>query len=72
MRTKWGTCNIQAKRIWINLELIKKPRHCVEYLVVHEMTHLLERLHNDAFTRHMDTYLPQWRVYKKELNDSMI
>jgi len=50
MRTKWGTCNIQAKRIWLNLELAKKPRHCLEYVIVHEMVHLLERHHNERHT----------------------
>ncbi len=49
MKTRWGTCNIQAQRIWLNLELIKKPELCLEYVVVHEMVHLLERKHNDRF-----------------------
>jgi len=49
MKTKWGTCNIQKKRIWLNLELAKKPLHALEYVVVHEMLHLLERGHNDRF-----------------------
>src|SRR5579859_7828462 len=47
MKTKWGTCNIEARRIWFNLELIKKPVYCLEYIVVHEMIHLLERHHNE-------------------------
>jgi predicted metal-dependent hydrolase len=68
MKTKWGTCNITAKRIWLNLELAKKPLHCIEYVVVHEIVHLIERKHNDRFVRLMDTYLPQWRQYKEELN----
>ena len=68
MKTKWGTCNMSARRIWLNLELIKKPEHCLEYLVVHEMTHLLERYHNDRFKSLMDTFLPQWQSYRKELN----
>ena len=45
MRTKWGTCNIEAKRIWFNLELSKKPNHCLEYIVVHELVHFIERHH---------------------------
>ena len=49
MKTRWGTCNIEAARIWLNLELIKKPVHCLEYIIVHEMVHLLERHHNDRF-----------------------
>ena len=47
MKTKWGTCNIEARRIWLNLELAKKPPACLEYILVHEMVHLLERHHND-------------------------
>ena len=50
MKTRWGTCNIEAQRIWLNLELIKKPVHCLEYIIVHEMIHLLERHHNERFT----------------------
>ena len=58
MKTKWGTCNIEAKRIWLNLELAKKPVLCVEYIVVHELVHLLERQHNERFTALMDRHLP--------------
>lgn len=68
MKTKWGTCNIDAKRIWLNLELAKKPEHCIEYIVVHELVHLLERHHNERFVAHMDKHLPQWRHTKSELN----
>lgn len=68
MKTKWGTCNIEKKRIWINLELAKKPLHCLEYIVVHEMIHFLERHHNDRFLTLMEKYMPQWKFYKEELN----
>lgn len=68
MRTKWGTCNRDAKRIWLNLELAKKPGECLEYIVVHEMVHLLERNHNDRFVSHMNKFMPKWRFYKEELN----
>ena len=68
MKTKWGTCNIEAKRIWINLELAKKPLHCLEYIIVHELLHLLERHHNERYKNLMDTYMPQWRTYRDELN----
>ena len=68
MKTKWGTCNVDAKRIWLNLELAKKPAQCLEYIVVHEMTHLLERHHNDRFISLMDQHLPHWRLYRQELN----
>lgn len=70
MKTKWGSCTIEKNRIWLNLELVKKPIHCVEYIIVHEMVHLLERHHNDAFTAYMDKFLPNWRFLKGELNRS--
>lgn len=69
MKTKWGTCNIEQKRIWVNLELAKKPTYCLEYIVVHEMIHLLERHHNERFLYYMDTYLPNWKQIKTELNN---
>ena len=68
MKTLWGSCNIEAKRIWLNLELAKKPNVCLVYVLVHEMTHLLERHHNDRFRELMDTFLPQWRTYRDELS----
>lgn len=54
MKTRWGTCNVVARRIWINLELAQKPLSCLEYIVVHEMVHLLERKHNEKFKAYMD------------------
>jgi len=68
MKTKWGSCNREAKRIWVNLELAKKPPECLEYVVVHEMVHFLERKHNDIFIAYINEYLPKWRFYKDELN----
>ena len=68
MKTLWGSCNIGAKRIWLNLELAKKPKSCLMYVLVHEMVHLLERDHNDRFHALMDTFLPQWRTYRDQLN----
>jgi predicted metal-dependent hydrolase len=68
MKTRWGTCNIEARRIWLNLELIKKPVHCLEYIIVHEMMHLLERHHNDHFTAYMNRFMPLWQYYREELN----
>src|SRR6266536_6717560 len=70
MKTRWGTGNIKAHRIWLNLELTKKPVQCLEYIVVHEMTHLIERNHNDRFIAIMDKHLPQWRAYRQELNSA--
>lgn len=68
MKTKWGTCNREAKRIWLNLELAKKPEHCLEYIIVHEIVHFLERNHTEKFVVYMDKFMQQWREYKKELN----
>lgn len=68
MKTRWGTCNRKAGRIWLNLELVKKPPHFLEYIVVHEMVHLLERKHNEIFMSYMNKFLPKWRFYKEELN----
>jgi predicted metal-dependent hydrolase len=68
MKTKWGTCNCNEGKILINLELAKKPVECLEYIVVHEMAHLLERSHNNRFVSLMDKFLPTWRYLKDELN----
>ena len=67
MKTRWGTCNLKAKRIWLNLELAKKPAQCLEFIVVHEMVHLLERNHNDRFISLLDKFMPEWKFYKDEL-----
>jgi predicted metal-dependent hydrolase len=68
MKTRWGTCNTRAARIWINLELAKKPIECLEYIIVHEMIHLLERTHGERFVALLNKFLPQWKSYKEELN----
>jgi predicted metal-dependent hydrolase len=67
MRTRWGTCNIRARRIWLNLELAKCPVECLEFVVVHEMVHLLERRHSVRFKSLMDTFLPDWRERQRTL-----
>jgi hypothetical protein len=72
MKTKWGTCNIEARRIWLNLELAKKPVQCLEYILVHELVHLYERHHNDRFIALLDQQLPQWRLVRDELNTSLL
>ena len=69
MKTKWGTCNIAARRLWLNLELAKKPIQCLEYILVHELLHLIERHHNDRFRSLMDQYLPQWQAHRDECWD---
>ena len=68
MKTKWGSVNIEAHRIWLNLELAKNPVQCLEYIIVHEMVHLLERHHNDRFKELIDSFMPQWQFYRDELN----
>lgn len=68
MKTKWGSCRIEDKRILINLELAKKNPRGLEYVVIHEMVHLLERNHNDKFKEHMDEFLPNWRAVRNEIN----
>ncbi|WP_242667428.1 M48 family metallopeptidase [Flavobacterium sp. AJR] len=69
MKTKWGSCITENKKLWFNIELAKKPIDCIEYIVVHEMVHLLERNHNKNFILMMDKYLPNWRTQKKILNE---
>ncbi|WMM25114.1 SprT family zinc-dependent metalloprotease [Tissierella sp. MB52-C2] len=67
MKTRWGTCNPNAGRIWLNLELAKTPLHFLEYIIVHEMAHLIEKGHGDKFKAIMDKYYPNWRNVRKEL-----
>jgi len=69
MKTRWGTCNIRTKNICFNLQLAKKAPKCLEYVVVHELVHLLEKSHNYIFKSYMDQFLPNWRLIKKELNN---
>lgn len=68
MKSRWGTCNVRDKRIWLNLELAKKNIRCLEYIIVHEMVHLLERHHNNNFKEYMTKFLPDWKSIKDELN----
>lgn len=68
MKTKWGSCNHTTGTIRLNTELAKKPKKCLEYIVVHEMVHLLEPTHNSRFVALMDQFLPQWQAYREELN----
>lgn len=70
MKTKWGSCNRQTRHIWFNVELAKKHPDCLEYIVVHEMTHYLERNHGDRFTKLMDDHMPDWRNRRDMLNDA--
>jgi len=68
MKTKWGSCSHQAKHIRLNTDLAKKPRECLEYIVLHEMAHLIEPTHNSRFTSLMDFYMPNWRFLRDVLN----
>lgn len=68
MKTKWGSCNTDSKRILINLELAKKPVECLEFILVHELVHLIERHHNKRFLHLMDRHLPGWRERRNLLN----
>ncbi len=68
MKTRWGSCNPVAGRVWFNLELAKKPVQCLEYIVVHELAHLQERKHSERFTQLLDQHLPSWRQHRKRLN----
>ncbi|SNB45225.1 M48 family metallopeptidase [Geobacter sp. DSM 9736] len=68
MKTKWGSCNAGAGAIRINTELAKKPQECLEYIVVHEMMHLLEPSHHARFISLMDKHLPKWQFLREELN----
>jgi hypothetical protein len=70
MKTRWGTCNIEARRIWLYLELAKKPVQCLEYIVAHEIVHLIERHHNDRFISILEKRLPHWRLHRQELNSA--
>lgn len=72
MKTKWGSCNPTAGRLWFNLELAKKPVQCLEYIVVHELVHLLERRHSERFTALMDGFMPNWRVCRETLNSGVL
>ena len=67
MKTRWGSCTPDKNSIRLNTELAKKPPECLEYVLVHEMAHLLEPSHNARFVRHMDRFLPQWRKYREQL-----
>lgn len=68
MKTRWGSCNITARRVWLNLELAKYPLECLEYVLVHELVHLYEASHNARFKGLMSQYLPGWKERKKLLN----
>ena len=72
MTTKWGTCNTSTRKIWLNLQLAKKPIECLEYVILHELAHLQVNSHGPEFVQILDQYMPYWREYRKLLNDSKL
>jgi predicted metal-dependent hydrolase/Zn-dependent peptidase ImmA (M78 family)/DNA-binding Xre family transcriptional regulator len=72
MITKWGACNTEKKKLWFNLQLVQKPPGCLDYIILHELTHLITRRHDATFIANMDKFMPNWRETRKELNDSRL
>ena len=72
MKTRWGTCNTVTKKIWLNVQLAKKTPECLQYVILHELIHLVEKHHNEHFKSLMDTYMPMWREIKTSLNDQIL
>lgn len=72
MTTKWGTCNPTSKKIWLNIQLAKKPIECLEYVILHELAHLKVHNHGPEFTVILDQYMPYWRDHRRRLNDSTL
>jgi hypothetical protein len=68
MKTRWGSCRPETRSIRLNTELAKKPRQCLEYILVHEMAHLIEPSHNARFVSLMDRFMPQWKQVREDLN----
>ena len=69
MTTRWGSCNPATKKIWLNLQLAKKPLECLEYIILHELAHLKVRNHGKAFVAILDAHIPYWRETRKLLNE---
>ncbi len=72
MKTRWGSCNVRDKRIWLNLQLVRYPAECLEYVIVHELCHLQVSNHGAEFKALLDRHMPDWREWKKLLNESLI
>ena len=72
MTTRWGTCNNDEKKIWLNVQLAKKTSECLEYIILHELIHFIEKNHNERFVSLMDKYMPMWREVKATLNGQML
>ena len=69
MKTRWGTCNIPQRRIWVNLQLVKKPPECLDYVLIHELFHLVEANHTHRFHEWVEKYCPTWREAEKALKE---
>ncbi len=72
MTTRWGTCNVNTKKLWFNLQLAKKPIECIEYIILHELAHLKVKNHGDDFIAILDSNMPYWRETKKKLNEQIL
>ena len=72
MTTRWGTCNVKTRKIWLNLQMAKKPIDCLEYVILHELAHLEVKNHNEQFIAIMDRHMPNWREIRKKLNDQIL
>ena len=72
MTTRWGTCNTNTRKIWLNLQLAKKPIECLEYVILHELAHLKVKNHGSEFIAILDQHMPQWRERKMLLNESKL
>lgn len=69
MKTRWGTCNIVVKRIWLNVQLAQKPPVCLEYVILHELTHFIEKHHNERFYDFVAKFMPDWQAVRAQLNN---
>ena len=72
MTTRWGTCNVKSRKIWLNFQLAKKTPECLEYVILHELVHLVEKGHNENFVALMDKFMPNWRDIRKNLNSQIL
>ena len=72
MKTKWGSCTPEKRRIWVNLKLIQKPLHHLEYIILHEILHIEEDEHSKRFENMLDKFMTRWRLYRDELNDFIL
>jgi len=72
MTSRWGSCKIKKRKIWLNLQLAKKTPECLEYIILHELIHFVEKGHNEKFNTLLDQYMPKWREIKKTLNSQTL